>query len=204
MNKKERIIQTDEDIIVSNLRCEVGEIVESWILWREFIIIKDKIRPEGLKALIENKEFNRIKIIAEKFKDDIISRLSELSEEKVGQITFHFAAKKFNILESEIMEFRKFIKKNNFNDRRNQYISHKTLPSSWDKIRAPHRIPYFTILRGIAFALILMKKIDIHHHGQGIKLQWIKMRKKRYDFTAPAKIDFMLLPYVRWEITNLG
>ena len=187
MNKKERIVQTDTDILVSNLRCEVGEIVESWVLWREFIIIKDKLRPAGLKELMENQEFNRIKIIAEKFKDDIISRLSELSEEKVGQINFHFASKKFNILESEVKDFKNFIKKNNFSDRRNQYISHKTLPSTWEEHRAPHQICYFTILRGIAFALILMKKIDIHHHGKGIKLKWIKMRKKRYDFHLTCK-----------------
>jgi len=197
MNKKERIAQTDKDMIVSYLRSEVGEIVESWVLWREFIIIQNKIRPEGFLELIENQDYNKINIIEEKFKDDIISRLSELSEEKVGQVTFHFAAKKINILESEVKEFRKFIEKNNFSNKRNQYISHKTLPASWKELRAPHRIPYFTILRGIAFALILMKKIDIHHYGQEVRLQWIKMRKKRYDFTALAKIDFFLLPLIR-------
>lgn len=147
-----KFVKTNTENLISNLRGELGEIIVSWILMRDFIMISNKIRPADLKEQMQNKDINRIKIIIEKFKNDTISRLSELGQDKVGQINFYFASKKLSILKEEVVEYEYFIKRNKFRDRRNQYISHKQLPPTWEGHRAPQRISYLTILRGIAKA----------------------------------------------------
>lgn len=42
-----------------------------------------------------------------------------------------------------------------------------------------------------------MKNIDRIHIGEDSNEQWIKMRKKRYDYSMPAKAGYLMLPYLR-------
>ena len=135
-------------------------------------------------------------MIKSKFQNEVISRLSELGQTKFGRLNFHFAASILGVLQEDVKGFRKFLKDNELTDRRNEYISHKELPTKWEDIRAPHRISYCTILRGIAFALIIMKKIDSVHLGPQSRLQWIELRKSRYEHHMPASSAYMLLPYL--------
>jgi hypothetical protein len=186
---------TTTDNLISNLRGEIGEIIASWIMMRDYMILSNQIRSDDFKKDLDNQELIRVQITVNIFRNDIISRLSELSEKKYGQINFYFASQKLTILETDVIEFQKFIKRANFKDRRNEYISHKKLPPLWEDHRAPHRIVYKTILRAIAFSLILMKKIDLNYLGPSAKRQWQLLRKKRYDLTSPPSVAYLLLPY---------
>ncbi|MNY56600.1 hypothetical protein D3C86_1926950 [compost metagenome] len=71
------------------------------------------------------------------------------------------------------------------------------MPPTWQEYQAEYRITYLTILKALAKALILMKKIDRVHIGEDSNEQWNKMRKKRYDYSMPAKAGYLLLPYLR-------
>jgi hypothetical protein len=188
---------TSTDNLISNLRGEIGEIIASWILMRDYMIISKKLSSPDIKEDLDNQELIRIQITIDVFRNDIISRLSELSEKTFGQVNFYFASQKLKILQSEVSEFQKFIKNSKFKDRRNEYISHKKLPPNWEDHRAPHRIPYKTLLRGITISLILMKTIDTHFLGPIAKKQWMILRKKRYNLTSPPSVAYILLPYYR-------
>ncbi len=123
--------------------------------------------------------------------------MSELSHKSYGKVNFFFATSKVKSLESEFKDFEKFIKDNHFKINRNQFISHKHLPPTWDEHQAEHRISYLTTLKGIAKALILMKKIDSIYLGEISNQQWHKIRKKRYEYSIPAKASYLLLPYLK-------
>ena len=189
--------KTAIDNLISNLRGEVGEIIASWILMRDYMIISKQLSSPNIKEDIDNQELVRIHITIDVFRNDIISRLSELSEKTFSQVNFYFASQKLKILQSEVLEFQKYIKNSKFKDRRNEYISHKKLPPNWEDHRAPHRISYKTLLRGIAFSVILMKKFDSYFLGPIAKKQWMILRKKRYNLTSPPSVAFILLPYYR-------
>jgi len=73
-------------------------------------------------------------------------------QEKYGQINFFFASSKLNKFHHEVKEFDDFLKKFKFIDKRNEFISHKKLPPTWDEHVGEYRIPYVTILRGISHA----------------------------------------------------
>ena len=187
--------KTATDNLISNLRGEIGEIVASWVLMCDYMIISKQLSGPDIKEDLNNQDLIRIQITINVFRNDIISRLSELSEKTFGQVNFYFASQKLKILQSEVIEFQKFIKKANFKDRRNEYISHKKLPPAWEDHRAPHRITYKTLLRAIVFSLILMKKIDFYFLGPAAKKQWNILRKKRYKLTSPPSVAYILLPY---------
>ena len=189
---------TDIENLISNLRGEVGEIIQSWILMRDFYNLSSELQTDNITEDIKNQELNKINLIKKRFQDDIISRLSELGHKSFGKVNFYFATKKLNALEPEFKAFEKFIKDNHIKAKRDEYISHKKLPPTWDEHRSEHRISYLTTLKGIAKALILMKKIDSIYLGENSNQQWIKMRAKRYDFSMPGKVAYSLLPYLRY------
>ncbi|HNP69064.1 MAG TPA: hypothetical protein PKH16_14250 [Aequorivita sp.] len=188
---------TEIDNLISNLRGEVGEIIQTWTLMRDFYVLSSELQTDDFNEDIKNQELNRINLIKKKFQDEIISRLSELGHKSYGKVNFYFATNKLKALENEFKDFEKFIKDNHLKAKRDEFISHKKLPPTWDEHKAEHRISYLTTLKGIAKALILMKKIDRLHLGENSNQQWNKMRKKRYDFSVPAKAGYLLLPYLR-------
>lgn len=193
---KKIIKDTDPDVLVSHLRAEIGYIIDSWILYRHYKLASQQLQTADISADMKNPNLNLCYLVLEKFRNDIISRVAEVADKKVGQLTFHFLSRKLKALSQETEIFEKFVKDNKFTDRRNNYISHKKLHATWADNKAPHRISFKTMTKGIAMAIRLMKQFDIIYHGDRIKRQWHLVRKTRYDFSAPRVSQYMILPYI--------
>jgi len=193
---KKTIQDTDPEVLISHLRAEIGDIIDSWILFRHFKQTSRQLQTDDIAADIQNKELNFLYMVTAKFKDDLISRLAELGDKKVGQLTFHFASRKFKALESEVNKFEKFIKDNKFTDNRNNFISHKNLKPTWTENKAPYRISYKSITIALAMAIALMKQFDELYYGVKIRHKWNLIRKKRYEFTVSRRAEYMLMPHM--------
>lgn len=193
-----RIHNTDIDNLISNLRGEVGEIVFTWVMMRSFMAQSVGLRTADLGKDFENPNPQLVMLdaLTDKLSDEIVARLAELAEKKVGRLTFHFAHLKLDRLERETAEFARFIDKNRFHDKRNYDISHKELPEKWTDHKLIH-IRYRIIVQGIVMALRLMKKIDTLHLGPRAKYLWREMRRRRYKITYPANVEYLLLPALR-------
>ena len=139
---------------------------------------------------------NILYIHISKLSDEIIARLSELAEDKIGQLTFYFVQEKLGKLQKEVEEFKSFIESNRFREKRNQMINHKQLPEKWSDHRYIH-IPYAAIVKGIVIALRLIKKIDRVTLGPSAPYLWREMRKRRYNVISPPRTGYMLLPHLR-------
>jgi hypothetical protein len=194
-NAKLRIHNTETDNLISNLRGEVGEIISTWVLMRSFMAQADQLKTTDILKDLENPQLGLLNTLIDKFEDEIIARLAELAEQKVGRLTFYFAHLKLNALEKETVDFTRFTKKNRFEEKRNYDISHKELPEKWTEHKSIN-ILYPVILKGIAFAFRLMKKIDAIHLGPRAKFIWRESRKRRYKPMYPAKVGYMILPHV--------
>jgi len=194
-NKRLRIHNTDTDNLFSNLRGEVGEIIFSWVLMRNFMAQAAKLRTGDSLKDLDNVNLVTLDSLTDKLEDEIISRLTELAQQKIGQLTFYFAHLKLNVLEKETSDFTRFIKKNRFEEKRNYVISHKELPEKWTDHKLIS-IPYPTIVRGIAAALHLMKEFDMLYRGPSAKYQWREMRRRRYKLAYPANTRYILMHYI--------
>lgn len=188
--------KTNLDLLISNLRGEIGEIIETWTLYRELEIICLSLKTNDFEIDLKNQELLKNEVLKKKLKNDIISSLSELAEKKYGQINFHFACKKLNSFENECKNFENYILKNNIRLQRHEFISHKKSPPTHEEFKTPYRIKYIVILKALAKALILMKMIDSIHLGPHYKALWLETRKRRYDYSMPGKGKYMLLPYL--------
>jgi hypothetical protein len=60
-----------------------------------------------------------VSLLRQKPDDEIVARLSELAEGKIGRLTFHFAAVKLGKLETEVKAFSAFIARERFQLKRN-------------------------------------------------------------------------------------
>lgn len=154
-----------------------------------------ELSSDDIAKDMSNQDLTFVLILRGKLSDEIIARLSELAQPKIGRLTFQFAAEKIGNLNAEVLAFRTFIAREKFDQKRNQDISHKELPEQWTK-HGPINIPYRTLLRAVGQALRLMKKIDRIVLGPSAKYVWPEMRKKRYDLTAPACAMYMMVPYM--------
>lgn len=191
--EKLRVHRTETDNLVANLRGEIGEIITSWILLRDLMIQDHRERSGDPARDIQDTHLIPLRILGDRIEDDIVARLSELAEQKVGRLTFYFTGLKLGKLDAEVKAFSRFINTRRFRERRNQHISHKELPERFSDHRLIH-IPYRTLLRGIAFALQIMRKIDRIALGPSSKYLWREMRKRRYTPTGPPRVGYMLLP----------
>lgn len=192
--QKLRVVNTQLDNLVSNLRGEVGEVVTSWVLLRHIMASERGLFSDDPAKDMANENLAFISMLREKLSDEIIARLSELAEPKIGRLTFHFAAVKLGQLDEEVRRFNSFISRNRFQEKRNYDISHKELPEEWSQ----HQmivIPYRTVLKGIAMALRLMKRIDRIVLGPSAVYLWPEMRKKRYRLMNPASAAYMMMPH---------
>jgi hypothetical protein len=194
-NSKLRIHNTETDNLISNLRGEVGEIIATWVMMNNFMAQANQLRTTDYLKDLENPQLTLLHTLIDKLEDEIVSRLAELAEQKVGRLTFHFAYLKLNALEKETSDFTRFIRKNRFEEKRNCDISHKELPEKWTDHKSIN-IPYVVILKGTARALLLMKKIDTIHLGPRAKYLWRESRRRRYKPMYPAKVGYMILPHV--------
>ena len=195
-NPKLRVHNTQLDNLISNLRGEVGEILTSWVLLRHLMAKERDLSSEDVAQDMRNESLAFVSMLRTKLADEIVARLSELAEEKVGRLSFYFAAQKLKKLDAEVKTFSRFITREKFQQKRNHDISHKELPEKW----TDHRlivIPYRTLLKGISHALRLMKTIDGIVLGPAAKYLWRETRKKRYALMAPASAMYMMLPYMK-------
>ena len=80
-----------------------------------------------------NENLTLVSLLRNKLSDELVARLSELAEPKIGRLTFHFAAQKLGKLADDERAFRTFITREKFQQKRNQDISHKELPEQWAK-----------------------------------------------------------------------
>jgi hypothetical protein len=194
--QKLRIHNTDTDNLVSNLRGEVGEIIVTWILLRQTMVQANNLKSPTLSDGLSQPELVTPDILSNKLRDEIVARLSELAEQKIGRLTFHFAQVKLGAFEPAVRAFSRFIQANRFEEKRNYDISHKELPEKWSDHKFIH-IPYGTLLKGIAMALRLIKKIDRFVLGPSAPCLWREMRKRRYTPMHPPKVGYLLLPHLR-------
>jgi hypothetical protein len=193
--QKLRVKNTQLDNLISNLRGEVGEVITSWVLLRHMIARQRELASDDIEKDLANENLAFVSMLRAKLADEIVARLSELSEPKIGRLTFHFAATKLGKLSAEVRTFATFITRAKFQQKRNLDISHKELPEKWAQ-HGPIVIPYRTLCRGVGHALRLMKKIDHVVLGPAAKYLWPEMRKKRYQLMNPASAVYMLVPHM--------
>jgi len=191
-----RVIRTELDNLVSNLRGEVGEIITNWTMLRFLMGEERRLSSNDIAKDMRNQNLAFISILRHKMHDEIVARLSELANAKIGRLTFHFAAAKLKALDAEEESFRRFIECHRFDEKRNYDISHKELPEQWSEHKLIS-ISYKTLLRGVARASALMKKIDRVALGPSAPYLWREMRKKRYEVMYPPSAAYLLVPYLR-------
>jgi hypothetical protein len=75
------------------------------------------------------------------------------------------------------------------------------MPERWDD----HKIlliPFPTVLRGVALATILMKKVDQVYLGPSAPYLWREMRKQKRTLMMPLRAKYVLLPYMKLSPEN--
>jgi len=72
--KKIRAHQTDTGNLISNLRGEIGEIITSWVLYKDLMLGIHKIKSPDPSENINNPGMNRMFTLTDKLFDDIVAR----------------------------------------------------------------------------------------------------------------------------------
>jgi hypothetical protein len=180
---------------MSNLRGEIGEVVTSWVLMRSFMSDAARISTGDVEKDLQDRKLSTINLLIEKMEDDIIGRLAELAEEKIGRLNFFFAATKLQRFSDDAASFRRLILAKRIREKRNKDIAHKELPERFADFRHL-AIRYIAILRGIVAALRLMKRIDRFVLGPSAPYLWREARKRRYIFMHPPRAGYMLIPHL--------
>ncbi len=194
-NDKLALARADVGNLITNLRGEVGEVITAWLLMRHFIGTEMRLRTDEFEKDFANKELQFATLLANKLGDELAGRLSELGENKIGQLTFHFATRKLSKFTEDARKFTEYVTRTKIRDKRNRDVSHKQLPSSRADQGYLH-IEYRVLLRGVALALRLMKRIDRDVLGPSAIFAWMETRKRRYDFLSPPRVGYMLTPYL--------
>ena len=194
--RKLRISNTELDNLISNLRGEIGEIIWTWTILREFKILASEMQTDDIKSDLKNKHLQNLYRINRKLSNEIISCLSELAQKKIGRLNFYFASKKVEALEDEVENYIKYVESHNFIKKRNYDISHKELPEKWTDHQHIN-IRYKEIVKALALAVALMKKFDHQIYEEESRRMWLKERSIRYEMPLSPKVSYMLLHYTR-------
>lgn len=205
-NNKHKLHNTQIDNLISNLRGEVGEII---LTWKLFLRLKRNVRylySNDVEKDLGNPDIALLEILADKLEDEIVSRLSELAEQEIGQLTFYFAQRKLEEkvdLSNDVLEYRYFVDKARIKEKRNQYISHKQLPETWTEHKDIY-IPISTIGKCLSLAVILMIKIDKVFLGPSAIYLWREVLKKKTAPIRPLHVNFLLLPSMKLDLKTRG
>lgn len=189
------IKKTDSEKLLNRLRGEVGEIIESWIVLNIYDYNASKLQTPNIESDMANESLNIINLVRSKFRDDIISRLVELSQSKHGRLNFHYAADKFKTQKKEVIDYREFLKSKHLVNRRNWNIAHKKISPTWNQIDPKPHVPKSVLLRSVVKTIIIMKGFDRRVFGNEYKELWMVERKERYNFQMSAEAKYILLPY---------
>jgi len=192
--KRLRIANTATDVLIGNLRGEVGEVVTTWVLLRHFMSQASKLKSDDVQREFSNKELAFLWLLTDKLHDELVARLSELSDQKVGRTNFYFASRKLRQFEEDVRAFTKYVIAKKLRQKRNQEIAHREQPEKWFEDRQIS-IPYRTLVKATARALRLMKLVDRPVLGPSAPFLWCQARKKRYELEGPPRAVYMLVPY---------
>ncbi len=205
-NDKHKLHNTELDNLISNLRGEVGDILLTWKLYIRLRRNARRFYTPDIQKDLSNPDLALIEIMIDKLEDEIISRLSELAEIEIGQLTFYFAQQKLQDkvdLGPMVSEYKKFIDKERFKDKRNQFISHKQLPEKWTEHRFIN-ISVPTIGKAVALAVKLMILIDKVFLGPSAIYLWREVLKKKTAPMRPLHANFLVLPYMKLDRATRG
>jgi hypothetical protein len=203
---KHKLHNTQLDNLISNLRGEVGEIILTWKLFLRLRRNTRYLYSPDIGNDFQNPDIALLEILTEKLEDEIVSRLSELAEQEIGQLTFYFAQRKLEDkidLSTDVLNYKKFVEKEGLKDKRNQFISHKQLPETW----TDHKdifISIPTIGKCLSLAVKLMIKIDNIFLGPSAIYLWREVLKKKTPPMRPLNTNFMLLPYMYLDQETRG
>lgn len=192
-----KIENTDLNLLLSELRGEIGGIIETWIFYRDHKIIVSHLSTNNFEIDLKNRELNKFIRMKKRYEDEIISRLSELAHKSYGKVNFYFTIRALKKFDSEFKDYEDFITSHKIKARRDEYISHKKMPQKNEIQRGEYHINYQTIIKAIVRAIMLMKMIDNEVYGDITKLQWKQVRKLRYDFELPLEANYKILNYIR-------
>ncbi len=195
VDSRVKLLRTNHDVLVSNLRGEVGEAITTWILLRHFISVANTKQTGDLTVDIRDRDLAFLNLLRSKLIDDLTAKLSELADPKIGRTNFYFTAKKLHVLEFEVQYFADFVVRNKFREKRNREIAHREQSEVWPD-RGPIQIHYRSLVKGTAMAVRLMKRFDQIVIGPTARVQWQRMRQRRYQLTVPPRAMYMLLPYL--------
>ncbi len=196
-----RVIKTDTDVLMGNLRGELGEVVTTWLLLCHFIAESSKLQSEDSDKDLSNKELAILWLLIEKLQNDLIGRLSELADEKIGRTNFFFASRKLKQFEPQVQAFTKFVVTNKLRQKRNQEIAHREQPEHWFEERQIS-IPYRVLVKATAMALRLIKRMDRVVLGPAAPFLWREARKKRYQVSGSPRAMYKLVPFMRLSDEN--
>ena len=199
--KSPRIAKTDSDVLLGNLRCEVGEAITTWFILRYLKGEISKLRSNDPREELGNQPLMFLFVLADKLSNELIARLSELGDERIGRTNFYFASRKLQAFAYEVSEFSRFVVAKKFTLKRNQEIAHREQPEQWFEDQ-PITILYPTLVKGTAMALQLMKKIDRAVLGPAAPFLWHMARKRRGMLMAPTRAIYLLLPHVQLSIED--
>lgn len=180
---KLKIHNTQLDNLISNLRGEVGDIIITWKLLLKLKRNVGYLYTPDFEKDSSNPDIALLEILIDKLEDEIISRLSELSEQKIGQLTFYFAQRKLEgtiDISQDVIDYKKFVDNEKIKDKRNQFISHKQLPETRTDFKEI-LISTRTIGKCLSLAVKLMVKIDKAILGPSAIYLWHEVLKKKYS-----------------------
>ena len=188
-----KLNKTDPDKLITLLRSEVGEIIESWIVYNYYNTQAYKLQTTNILEDQQNPELQVLNITRRKFKNDIILRITELSSADYKTINFHYASDKFKVHKEEIKSFRNYLKEKNLIFNRNKNIAHKAFSTSRNQLTPNPVIRNIVLLKSIGWAIRIMKKFDEVYYGRDYRKIWKEERKLRYKLDMPAGPKYMLL-----------
>ena len=191
-----RIARTDRDVLVSNLRGEVGSAITTWVMLRHFIAQAAGLRSPDPQQDIGKRDLAFLEILIQKLEDELVAKMAELGDEKIGRTNFYFATQKLQSHVDGALQFTKFTVAKELRRKRNQEIAHREQAEKWFEDRPIH-VSYGTLLEALALAVRLMKRLDRVVLGPAAPYLWHEARKKRGDLLAPARAMYLLLPYYR-------
>lgn len=192
--RKLRIYKTALEVIIGHLRCEVGEAITTWLLYRHFWLEYQRRLPSEVGSEIGDPDLTFLNVLLHKLEDDLLAVIAELGERRIGRANFYFATEKLGELREAAKHYSSYVRSKGFKRRRDRDISHREVPQQW----LDHRhiqISYMGKLRALAKALRLMKRIDRAALGPAAPYLWREMRKRRYKLMSPPGSLYMILPH---------
>lgn len=184
------------DFLIPALRAEVGEIITTWVVMKHFMKEASLLRSGNLEKDLQNNDLGFIDWLVDKFGDEIVARLSELAGKEDRRLNFAYTARCLHMFHKESRSYYSLIIAGNFARKRNVSISHKVLPKRPFKSNYVP-VSYPVLLRALAAAMALMKKVDREVYGPAAPYFWREARKRRHSPMYPVKVNYSLLHYVR-------